>query len=248
MRDSRRNRHIVSNAVFDPGPLFPGAKTRKGFRVRSAQTFARNRDGFAGPAANQPLGLINVAGVHQGAAIDPANLHPSFCAIEKLIEDANVDMSNYGVLCSTDSKRILNSNPAFTGGSDSVWEKLRNPISSPEVTDAKAFAGCWNNMTFAIWGRGVELLVDQYTLALTGQVKIYASLFADVGGALPGRVRGYCAGRRPPIKNFGLKRRHSRPGDSLLSVGFFARIDSDGLCEWVRKLIAYPIKLVVRAC
>jgi hypothetical protein len=53
---------------------------------------------------------------NQGVAVDPANLHPSFCAIEKLIEDANVNMDSYGVLTSTDSKRILNANPAFGFG------------------------------------------------------------------------------------------------------------------------------------
>ena len=139
-----------------------------------------------GAAGNQPLGLINVAGVNQGVAIDPANLHPSFCAVEKLIEDANVSMDNYGVLCSTDSKRILNSTPAFTGGSDSAWEKLRNPQSSPEITDNRCFAGAWNNLTFCLWGRGVEILVDHLALALTGQVKIYATLLADVGVRYPG--------------------------------------------------------------
>ena len=139
-----------------------------------------------GAAGNQPLGLINVAGVNQAVAIDPANLHPSFCAVEKLIEDANVDMTNYGVLTSIDSKRILKSNPAFAGGSDSVWEKLGNPISSPEITDDRCFAGAWNNLTFAIWGRGVELLIDQVTMALIGRVKIYANLLADVGVRYPG--------------------------------------------------------------
>jgi putative transposase len=53
--------------------------------------------------------------------------------------------------------------------------------SSPEVTDGRCFAGCWNNMTFCLWGRGVELLIDSVTLALTGQIKIYANLLADVG-------------------------------------------------------------------
>jgi hypothetical protein len=125
-------------------------------------------------------------GVNQAVAIDPANLHPSFCAVEKLIEGANVDTTNYGVLCSTDSKRILNSKPAFAGGSDSVWEKLRNPISSPEITDDRCFTGCWNNMTFCLWGRGVEILVDQFTMALTGQVKIYSSFLADIGVRYPG--------------------------------------------------------------
>ena len=40
-------------------------------------------------------------------------------------------------------------------------------------------------MTFCHWGRGVELLIDQVTMALTGQVKIYASLLADVGVRYP---------------------------------------------------------------
>jgi hypothetical protein len=26
---------------------------------------------------------------------------------------------------------------------------------APEVTGGRAFAGCWNNMTFCLWGRGV---------------------------------------------------------------------------------------------
>jgi hypothetical protein len=30
-------------------------------------------------------------------------------------------------------------------------------------------------MTFCLWGRGVELLIDSVTMALTGQVKIYAN-------------------------------------------------------------------------
>jgi hypothetical protein len=89
--------------------------------------------------------------------------------------------TNYGVLTSTDSKRILSSNPAFAGGSDSAWEKLRNPQSSPEITHNRCFAGAWNNLTFCLWGRAVELLVNHFSLALTGQVKIYATLLADVG-------------------------------------------------------------------
>jgi hypothetical protein len=41
-------------------------------------------------------------------------------------------------------------------------------------------------MTFCLWGRSVELLVDAVTMALTGQIKIYASLLADVGVRYPG--------------------------------------------------------------
>jgi hypothetical protein len=39
-----------------------------------------------GPTGHQPQGLLNMSGVAQGVAIDPANLHPSFCAVEEQIE------------------------------------------------------------------------------------------------------------------------------------------------------------------
>jgi hypothetical protein len=138
-----------------------------------------------GTAANQPTGLVNVPGVPQGVAIDPANLHPSFCALETQIEAANVDMTNYGVIVSPGVRRILRSTPSFTGGSITTWSEIRGGQSSPQVTDAKAFAGCWNNMTFCLWGRGVELLIDPVTLALNNQVRIFASLLADVAVRYP---------------------------------------------------------------
>ena len=103
-----------------------------------------------GPAANQPTGLINVPGVAQGVAIDPANLHPSFCAVAAQIEVADVDMTSYGVVVSPGTRKILRTTPSFPGGSITTWAELHNPQSSPEVIDAKAFAGCWNNMTFCL--------------------------------------------------------------------------------------------------
>ena len=67
-----------------------------------------------------------------------------------------------------------------------TWSELRNPQSSPEVTGGRAFAGCWNNLTFCLWGRGLELLIAGVTLALNNQIKIYATLLADVGVRYPG--------------------------------------------------------------
>jgi len=40
-------------------------------------------------------------------------------------------------------------------------------------------------LTFALWNRGVEILVDQVTMALTGQVRIFATLLCDVGVRYP---------------------------------------------------------------
>jgi hypothetical protein len=132
-----------------------------------------------GLANNQPQGLVGLPGI-QTVAIDPANLHPSFCAGEKLIEDQNVEMDSYGVLCSTDAKRILNSTPAFTGGGDSVWEKLRNPQSSPEIIDNRCFCGAWQLATICLYGTGIEFLIDPITLGASNQIKLMATLLCEV--------------------------------------------------------------------
>jgi hypothetical protein len=71
------------------------------------------------------------------------------------------------------------------GVRSATWAKIRGGQSSPEVTDAKAFAGCWNNKTFSIWGRDVELLIDPLALALNNQVRIFANLLCDVGVRYP---------------------------------------------------------------
>jgi hypothetical protein len=90
-------------------------------------------------------------------------------------------MDSYGVLVSPAVKKLLRTTPSFAGGSLSTWSELTNPQSSPEITDGKYFAGCWNNMTFCVWGRGVELLIDPFTLAANNQVQIRSALLADVG-------------------------------------------------------------------
>jgi hypothetical protein len=40
-------------------------------------------------------------------------------------------------------------------------------------------------MTSCIWGRGVERLIDAYTLALNNQIRIFANLLCDVGMRYP---------------------------------------------------------------
>jgi hypothetical protein len=107
-------------------------------------------------------------------------LHPSFCVAEKLIADQNVNMDNYAVLCSTDSKRILQSAAAFTGGGSSVWEKLRRTQASPQIIDNRCFVGCWQLATICLYGPGIEFILDPITLMVSNQVKIQATMLVDV--------------------------------------------------------------------
>jgi hypothetical protein len=114
-----------------------------------------------------------------------SDLHGSFCDLESTIEAANVSMDSYGVLVSPGVRKILRTTPSFTGGSLTTWSEIRGGQSSPEITDGRCFAGCWNNMTFCLWGRGIELLIDSVTLALNNQIKIHANLLCDVGVRYP---------------------------------------------------------------
>lgn len=41
--------------------------------------------------------------------------------------------------------------------------------------------GDWSQLVVALFGGGVEIIVDPYTVSVTGQVRITANLFADVG-------------------------------------------------------------------
>jgi len=101
--------------------------------------------------------------------------------LESTIEAANVDMGAYGVLTSPGTKKILRTTPSFTGGWITTRAELTNPRSSPEVTDNRCFASCWNNPTFCLCGRGIEVLVDPFSLSQNNQVKLMASLLCDVG-------------------------------------------------------------------
>ena len=87
-------------------------------------------------------------------------------------------MDSYGVIVSPGTRKILRSTSSFPGDLITTWAELRNPKSSPEVTDGRAFAGA--GTTFCLWGRAVELLIDSVTLALNNQVRIFASLLVDV--------------------------------------------------------------------
>lgn len=136
-----------------------------------------------GSANHQPLGLANVSGV-SAIPITQTDFHTSFCQAEATIEVADVSMDSYAVLASPGAKELLRTQPAFTGGHLPVWNLLRNPQSSPEVSDNRCFVGAWSMMTFCLWG-SLEVLINPFTFADTNRVRISATLLADVGVRLP---------------------------------------------------------------
>jgi hypothetical protein len=137
-----------------------------------------------GSAANQPLGLTGTTGV-QALSFAGPDYNTAFATAEELIENVNIDLASFGELVSPATKQKLRTTAAFSGGGASVWEKLTRPQSSPEIKDNNVFVGCFSMMTFCVWSRSTELLINPFTLADQNKVKIDATLLCNVGIRYP---------------------------------------------------------------
>jgi hypothetical protein len=80
-----------------------------------------------GPANNQPTGIAATAGVHQIAFTGGTPAYKDFVHADRLCAEANVSMDSYSVITRGDS--LLSR------------AGLRKPISSPDITDDRCFAG-----------------------------------------------------------------------------------------------------------
>jgi hypothetical protein len=56
----------------------------------------------------------------------------------------------------------------------------RRALSSTQLPAGQVIFGKWSEMLIASWV-GLEILIDQYSLATTGEIRIRVSLLADVG-------------------------------------------------------------------
>lgn len=127
-----------------------------------------------GSSANQPTGVAATAGVHSLAT----NTYADFVHAERLIGDANISLDSYAVITSPAGKEILQTKQVVTGYPVFVWQLLRNPKSSAQVSDNKAYCGAWAMLTIAIWG-ALEIHIDPFTYADTN------NLWVDVAVRLP---------------------------------------------------------------
>jgi hypothetical protein len=67
---------------------------------------------------------------------------------------------------------------------------MRGTQSSPQITDGRGSAGCWNNLTFCIWDTAWQFCSIRSSWPIQTKSKSY-------------RVRGHRAGFNPPSSRFG---------------------------------------------
>jgi HK97 family phage major capsid protein len=160
-------------------------------------------------SSNEPRGVANVSGVGSvvggtdGAQLDWTHV----LALEAAVDDANAmtDPRTAAYAINAKTRSWLKRRPKISGASEGlvmgdapiddlglgrlngypamVSSRLPSNLvkgGSGAVCSRLVF-GCWSELVIGMFGPGVELTVDPYTLARTGQVRIVASLFMDVG-------------------------------------------------------------------
>jgi HK97 family phage major capsid protein len=148
-------------------------------------------------ASNQPTGILNIAGTNaialgaNGAALTRANL----VAAETTIAALNLNTTNYAWLINAATRGKLKNTLLDAGSGRFLMESNSSLLEYPVVMSnvapsnltkgtasgvaSAAVFGDWSELFIGQWG-GIDLMVDPYTLAVGGQVKIIAQGFFNI--------------------------------------------------------------------
>jgi HK97 family phage major capsid protein len=130
--------------------------------------------GTAAGSATTPAGLAN------GVTPTTVGDYTDIVGIEGALEGANV--YNYSYLLSPTVKAALRTMPKDTGSGLFVYDNGEvsgyAALSSNGVPSGLGYLGDWSSMVICQWG-SVDLLVDPYTLAAEGQIRIVVNTYFD---------------------------------------------------------------------
>jgi HK97 family phage major capsid protein len=142
---------------------------------------------IAGTGNAQPVGLLASTGTNL-VTFGGAATFAKIVNCERQLGDANADIGSLGWITSVATRekwRLLAKNGT---GSDLVW-------SDGKVNDSPAFAtnqlsasdrvihGKFDTMVIGMWGQGIDIVSNPYTLDSQGIIRVVVNIYADV--ALP---------------------------------------------------------------
>lgn len=137
-------------------------------------------------AAGQPLGIINTTGVGS-VTFSGATTWPKVVSFETILGQANADRGQIGFLTTPGVKGswkgILRATGALVNSSSFLWDNGKvneyPAESTNQVPNNQVIFGNFNDLILADWD-GLDVVVDPYTLAQNGQVRIVEMLMTDV--------------------------------------------------------------------
>lgn len=121
------------------------------------------------------------AGIFYGQTPKKITTFKDICDLEAAIEDANV-IGECKYVMSNKAKAALRNMPKSSKSTQLVMENGEvdgTPVLNTSNVEAQNIAyGDWNNLAIGQWG-AIDLVVDPYTLAKDGQVRIVINAFFD---------------------------------------------------------------------
>lgn len=121
------------------------------------------------------------AGIFHGQTPKKITTFKDICDLEASIEDANV-IGECKYVMSNKAKAALRNMPKSSKSTQLVMENGEvdgTPVLNTSNVEAQNIAyGDWNNLAIGQWG-AIDLVVDPYTLAKDGQVRIVINAFFD---------------------------------------------------------------------
>lgn len=137
-------------------------------------------------ASNQPTGIINTTGVQTitfGASTAPT--YAKYVEAWRKVQEANVVGGKKAFLTSPLAQEKALTIPRVAGHDrmiiDDDFKLLGTTVhgTNHAISD-KLIYGAFNNLLIAFWG-AMDFVVDPYSLAASGKIKIVLNMFTDIG-------------------------------------------------------------------
>lgn len=136
-------------------------------------------------SSNEPTGITNTSGINTVTMAGAAPAYADVVDIEAAVETDNALAGSLAYIMTPADKATLRKTSVDSGsgrfimeGSDLNGYRAEATTQSPTTT---LIFGNFSDLIVAEWGSGVDLVVDPYSLALTGLLRVHVSRFADVG-------------------------------------------------------------------
>lgn len=167
-------------------------------QINRGQALAIDLAGINGSGSNdQPTGILNDAGVgvvaigtNGGAITDAITL-----SLEEKIDLANANFGNIGFITTPGVKKAMKGIKVDDGSGMFLWDRLTNTVQGygaeastqvPSTLDKGSSTGVchaailanFEGCAFGQWG-GLEILVDEYTQATSGMIRLVINQYVD---------------------------------------------------------------------
>ena len=179
--------------------------------IHAILNLAIDKAALHGTGSGQPLGISNTTGIGTvsvamlAAASLGSSLYPFLCSLETAISTANADQGAVAFLMNSKTRSALKGTLKFAvNGSEPIWDNPTTPGGYPTVAGWRAecsnqiavnlttgtattictavFAGNWSELLIGKFNGGaVDLVIDPYSLAQNGVVRVLARSWVDVG-------------------------------------------------------------------